>query len=407
MGDLTIFLVVVAMAVAHRNRPHGAAAHVGLRRSSRHRSRGELAHLVRPHDHCVPQRNRPIVEWSVASAHSQDSQSSPGTAAAVGWILTGVDDEDGLARWDSARRRVRPRSSVGDLHPVPRGRHASRWDRRAARADVTDRRVPCGPTVRHGSAGVLRGRRRRRGARQQRSQVADRARSTRCRTARRLRRFIVPVRPQRRSGSLLGGHRGRPRPPCSSSDPIRRRPLSASVSPSGVGVTRVLLGVHWVSDVVAGLLVGWAWWLAVTIAFGGPRAPLRTRRAHPSRRGPRSITTQPTHPPRPLSQKRIPRDRHRRTNRFRTGRHRTLVEVDVAARRRTLDPAHDLPDRRDRGVRSRGRTAHEPVDLRRDRRLRPASRRGPRRRPDRHEDPRWPTGVPSSRTHPSRSPPRS
>jgi undecaprenyl-diphosphatase len=36
-----------------------------------------------------------------------------------------------------------------------------------------------------------------------------------------------------------------------------------------VAATRVALGVHWTTDVVAGLLVGWAWWLLVTTAFGG------------------------------------------------------------------------------------------------------------------------------------------
>ncbi len=36
-----------------------------------------------------------------------------------------------------------------------------------------------------------------------------------------------------------------------------------------VAATRVVLGVHWVSDVVAGVLVGWAWFFVVTVIFGG------------------------------------------------------------------------------------------------------------------------------------------
>ena len=36
-----------------------------------------------------------------------------------------------------------------------------------------------------------------------------------------------------------------------------------------IASTRVLLGVHWLSDVVAGLAVGWAWFAACAIAFGG------------------------------------------------------------------------------------------------------------------------------------------
>src|SRR2546423_14928925 len=36
-----------------------------------------------------------------------------------------------------------------------------------------------------------------------------------------------------------------------------------------VAVCRVLLDVHWVSDVVAGLALGWAWFAVCAIAFGG------------------------------------------------------------------------------------------------------------------------------------------
>lgn len=36
-----------------------------------------------------------------------------------------------------------------------------------------------------------------------------------------------------------------------------------------VACSRVLLGVHWVSDVVAGLAIGWSWVALCSIAFGG------------------------------------------------------------------------------------------------------------------------------------------
>jgi membrane-associated phospholipid phosphatase len=37
----------------------------------------------------------------------------------------------------------------------------------------------------------------------------------------------------------------------------------------GVASTRVLLGVHWLTDVIAGLVLGWTWFAIVSISFGG------------------------------------------------------------------------------------------------------------------------------------------
>jgi membrane-associated phospholipid phosphatase len=60
----------------------------------------------------------------------------------------------------------------------------------------------------------------------------------------------------------------------------RSRPVSIAIAAGGaalaamVAASRVLLGVHWVTDVVAGAAVGFLWFVACALAFGGRRLRL-------------------------------------------------------------------------------------------------------------------------------------
>ena len=55
----------------------------------------------------------------------------------------------------------------------------------------------------------------------------------------------------------------------------RSRRTRAVIAGAGVAIavtvagTRVFLGVHWLTDVLAGLAIGWAWFALCSIAFGG------------------------------------------------------------------------------------------------------------------------------------------
>jgi undecaprenyl-diphosphatase len=53
--------------------------------------------------------------------------------------------------------------------------------------------------------------------------------------------------------------------------PVRNVVAGAAVGIAvAVACSRVLLDLHWASDVVAGLALGWAWFAVCAIAFGGP-----------------------------------------------------------------------------------------------------------------------------------------
>jgi membrane-associated phospholipid phosphatase len=76
--------------------------------------------------------------------------------------------------------------------------------------------------------------------------------------------------------------------------PSRSRRLLAAGAVTialAVAASRALLGVHWLTDVIAGLIVGWTWFFIVAVIFGG-----RLQRfGDPAVRDPRSLEPSSAH----------------------------------------------------------------------------------------------------------------
>ena len=82
-------------------------------------------------------------------------------------------------------------------------------------------------------------------------------------------RIIVPVRSRNRGRGHVRRGRAARRARAQPDEPRHSSPRGAAFIAVGVATTRVLLGVHWFTDVLAGLAMGWAWFAISSIAFGG------------------------------------------------------------------------------------------------------------------------------------------
>ena len=95
------------------------------------------------------------------------------------------------------------------------------------------------------------------------------ARPSRRASSHRLRRSLVSVRSFDCVGRLLRGVRRCSSPVAAPGEPRRSGRPSPSVARPPIAASRVFLGVHWLTDVLGGLALGWAWFAVSSIAFGG------------------------------------------------------------------------------------------------------------------------------------------
>lgn len=271
MGDLTIFFVVLGIAVAT------TVVVLALRTSTASGSidetaldtEGETLWLLTaapaPLRRLLATADRRVAGGAIALAAFAGIFV---TSALVGWIFSGVADERGVSRWDSAAAEYgRDRATVastralelvtdlgGTVYLFVAMALIGVWHlvrRSDAGPMIYLAVVGIGITLLNNGLKLLIDR-----DRPDIAQLSESAGSSfpsgHTAAAAACWAGIMLVLARRRSA------------------PVRRVAAALAVFIAGtVAATRVLLGVHWLSDVVAGLLVGWGWWMVVTVVFGG------------------------------------------------------------------------------------------------------------------------------------------
>ena len=202
-------------------------------------------------------------------ASGSRSRWSASSSVASSWACSGslVRTSAAGVTGSTRRRHVGRDPRHVAVHVRAARRHAVRRHDHGARL-VASQRAGVPPHPLPLDAGVPAGGRDRAAPDLEPDQGARGSRAPGHRSARRVHGRLVPERAHDGGRLVLRGGGARPGAGQTPPRPHVLAGIAVGIAVA-VGASRVLLGVHWFTDVLAGLALGWSWFAICSIAFGG------------------------------------------------------------------------------------------------------------------------------------------